>query len=1295
MPPLLSLKSFSRFLILLLILQLSIGFFAFPVHQAKASGTTYYVDNTCTYNGNGLAQTCASSSGAAGPFNSIANAQSAVTGNQSGNSVLLKDGDTFREQYSIPAYGTSGSPFTIGNYGTGALPIISGANLVTSWTATSSAATGSVTQTNMRLSTINGTAFVDFNASGTLTPYIGDQITITDSTGHQLVGYIKAAGTGETYGSELLPNPGMDTIGDFSSYDAALAILTTGCQSGNCLQVTNTSGGSPWGIAWQVFSASAGMLLRSSAYVKEGTETVNWTTFYVSDNSNSTLNQLYPTISSSWIQEVLYATADDTGTGFRQYYGAITNGLSTIWDTAIAEQVLTPSTTGATIVSAPGGSTYNWTSEASGFNVNDSNGYTYSIVASTTLYYASYSTAPNQVFEDGTRLTQETTGASSLFPGQWFLDTVNSRIWVYLTAGDAPSGHTMEASQRSYGVYSYGPNNSYITISSLEVTDAQTHDVYVQYYSPGNSNIVVSGVTTLNAYDMGIRFEGVSNGTISSCVAAYNGSTGVMFWDSPSLLISQCTVHNNDSLPPSTGADWTWNGGIHGGVETTGQWSTNVIVQDNSVYSNGTMTGLSSGSGIVLDTIGTGALVQDNFVCNNTDIGINIDADNSATVANNIVCDSGNYGILLQADGNTTMTGHKAYGNTLWGNATAGLGVLGYISGYANSCTSILVKNNIVINSAGGPALQAEYGCENPGTDGSGNVYSYNDFGPNASNFIQWGSSTYYSTLAAWQAASGQTNNLNSNPLFISTSTDNFALQSSSPAIDAGLNLGSTYEYGLDPASTWPSSVILDNQNNYGSGWEMGAYVYTQTSTPSVAMTAPANLATVSSTVTISASSTAVSPATISSVQFYLDGSPLGSPITSTSSANTYSYSWNTALSTNASHTLYALATDNYNNTATSTSIMVTVANQAVLSVPTSTLSFSAAHGSTATSSQSIVVTNNGGAYTTLNWSATSTQPWLTFSRSSSSITGGASTSVAFVANPTGLAIGAYNAAATISDPNASSSPQTVPVSFTISTTGIGTSITSPASGSTVSGNVTIAATATSTAGIASVQFYLDGSPLSSVVTSSPYTVSWNTDNATNGYHTLSTLATDNDGNTATSSAVTVTVDNVSPSSVTVDVAAGYAVGSAPASTPTITTTTPITISRTSTSSAIAVLAANTTSTLIATLEGELQTLIKEAAAQGINTPGATGSSPSASPNVFTRNLGLWDYGADVQALQQFLISQASGPAAAKLKAHGTSQVFGYLTYNALVEFQKVADITPASGYFGPKTRAYIISLAP
>lgn len=70
----------------------------------------------------------------------------------------------------------------------------------------------------------------------------------------------------------------------------------------------------------------------------------------------------------------------------------------------------------------------------------------------------------------------------------------------------------------------------------------------------------------------------------------------------------------------------------------------------------------------------------------------------------------------------------------------------------------------------------------------------------------------------------------------------------------------------------------------------------------------------------------------------------------------------------------------------------------------------------------------------------------------------------------------------------------------------------------------------------------------------------------------------------------------------------------------------------------------------------------------------------------------LWsfDRGADVQALQEFLIAQAIGPAAAKLKAHGVSQVFGFLTYNGLVELQEKAGIRPASGYFGPKTRAWV-----
>ena len=53
-------------------------------------------------------------------------------------------------------------------------------------------------------------------------------------------------------------------------------------------------------------------------------------------------------------------------------------------------------------------------------------------------------------------------------------------------------------------------------------------------------------------------------------------------------------------------------------------------------------------------------------------------------------------------------------------------------------------------------------------------------------------------------------------------------------------------------------------------------------------MTSPASGSTVSGTVTLSATATPVAPATISSVQFLLDGQPLGAPVTSAP----YTFNW-------------------------------------------------------------------------------------------------------------------------------------------------------------------------------------------------------------------------------------------------------------------------------------------------------------------------------------------------------------------------------------------------------------------
>jgi hypothetical protein len=81
-------------------------------------------------------------------------------------------------------------------------------------------------------------------------------------------------------------------------------------------------------------------------------------------------------------------------------------------------------------------------------------------------------------------------------------------------------------------------------------------------------------------------------------------------------------------------------------------------------------------------------------------------------------------------------------------------------------------------------------------------------------------------------------------------------------------------------------------------------------------------------------------------------------------------------------------------------------------------------------------------------------------------------------------------------------------------------SITSPVSGSSVSGTVSVSVTASDNVGVKSVALSVDGTVVSTL-TSSPYNFSWNTTNIADGNHALSAKATDAAGNTNTT---TITV---------------------------------------------------------------------------------------------------------------------------------------------------------------------------
>jgi hypothetical protein len=93
--------------------------------------------------------------------------------------------------------------------------------------------------------------------------------------------------------------------------------------------------------------------------------------------------------------------------------------------------------------------------------------------------------------------------------------------------------------------------------------------------------------------------------------------------------------------------------------------------------------------------------------------------------------------------------------------------------------------------------------------------------------------------------------------------------------------------------------------------------------------------------------------------------------------------------------------------------------------------------------------------------------------------------------------------------------------------------IISPLNNAILSGSsVTLSASASDNAGVAGVQFKLDGANLGAEDTSSPYSIVWDTTQTTTGVHLLTAVARDAAGNRTTSAVVTVAVTNLPGSMV-------------------------------------------------------------------------------------------------------------------------------------------------------------------
>jgi hypothetical protein len=210
----------------------------------------------------------------------------------------------------------------------------------------------------MKISAADDYAFVDFSTTNVLTDYVTyrAKLTITDSTGKKLIGYIKAAGTGETYNDVLA---GWDfTSGWINHLKATINDANT---------FTTTSAG---GIRKNdVFTELACYRANFTANVSSSSVRLMGYSISLGTGTGSGLSVNQPVVN------FYYTTAPSFTSCHLRNNAAATTDVTSLK----AEQVLTPSATGVTITSTPDGSTYNWATKESGFNYNDASGYSYSI----------------------------------------------------------------------------------------------------------------------------------------------------------------------------------------------------------------------------------------------------------------------------------------------------------------------------------------------------------------------------------------------------------------------------------------------------------------------------------------------------------------------------------------------------------------------------------------------------------------------------------------------------------------------------------------------------------------------------------------------------------------------------------------------------------------------------------------------------------------------------------------------------------------------------------------------------
>ncbi len=325
-----------------------------------------------------------------------------------------------------------------------------------------------------------------------------------------------------------------------------------------------------------------------------------------------------------------------------------------------------------------------------------------------------------------------------------------------------------------------------MTISNLEVastTGQITAAVIID--GTGSSNNLIDNCI-LRDTQWGVRIITTAAGNRILNTEVYNTQDdGIYIKDTPDIEIGYCNVHDVN-LKYFVNPDQSYSSGDNIQIASTNSHNFNVH--------HNTLDHSSTGNKFCFIAWGnnyTGTLEHNTMIGNSAQVTSCVylsPTTGTVNVRYNSIR-NGNYGIYAY------VANFNVYYNDFTQNKTA----ICVLNNYHLRAENNVFYNNVVnaISALSGSTVTSKNNIFN--ISGSAKAYStngslvsnFNTFNTQATGFING-----YSTLSAWQSASGQDqNSMVNNPKFVNPAGHDYSLQSTSPCINAGINCGYNQDF--------------------------------------------------------------------------------------------------------------------------------------------------------------------------------------------------------------------------------------------------------------------------------------------------------------------------------------------------------------------------------------------------------------------------------------------------------------------------------------------------------------------